>query len=210
MVQWNSNLADWTGQHQIVRYFGVVRYFWTSVLLHKLTIFLWKLHICHFWQRNKEYGDSIGTSSQIMMSHLHYSFRITHTKQKLLNILKKDPIFGQSMMVFTINLKFFVRYIGVFGFPNCQKSAKFGPIYFNKNWSAEKCPLNWSCPLFLESAKLEFHCTFWHPQTVLPLQLWQVMFHEIISKSIERTSCGSVKKWRSRQKDAVWLPTIKC
>ena len=62
-------------------------------------------------------------------------------------------------MVFTINLKFFVRYIGVFGFPNCQKSAKSGPIYFNKNWSAEKCPLNWSCPLFLESAKLEFHCT---------------------------------------------------
>ena len=63
-------------------------------------------------------------------------------------------------MVFTINLKFFVRYIGVFGFPNCQKSAKFGPIYFNKNWSAEKCPLNWSCPLFLESAKLEFHCIY--------------------------------------------------
>ena len=60
-------------------------------------------------------------------------------------------------MVFTINLNFFVRYIGVFGFPNCQKSAKFGTIFFNRNWSAEKCPLNWSCPLFLESVKLEFH-----------------------------------------------------
>ena len=46
----------------------------------------------------------------------------------------------------------------VFGFQNFQKSVKYGPIYFNKKWSAEIYPLNWSCPLFLESAKLEFHC----------------------------------------------------
>ena len=31
LVQWNSNLADWVGQQQKVRYFGVVRYFWTSL-----------------------------------------------------------------------------------------------------------------------------------------------------------------------------------
>ena len=62
-------------------------------------------------------------------------------------------------MVYTVNLKIVFRYIGVFGFQNFQKSVKYGPIYFNKKRSAEKCPLNWSCPLFLESAKLEFHCS---------------------------------------------------
>jgi len=162
VVQWNSNLADWTGQNQIVRYFGVVRYFWTYVLLHKLTIFHWKLHICHL--------EAMKLSILRLNKHFQPNHNVlppicSHNYTYLSTIFKKDAIFGKIWRVFTINLKFFVRYFGVFGSPNCQMSAKFGPIYFNKNWSAEKCPLNWSCPLFLESAKLEFHyvraCLYW-------------------------------------------------
>ena len=39
-----------------------------------------------------------------------------------------------------------------------QMSAIIGRIYSISGWSAAKCPLYWICPLFLESAKLEFHC----------------------------------------------------
>ena len=143
---------DWSAP--IVRYFGVVRYFWTYVLLHKLTICHRKLHICHLvamklsiWRLNMHFQQNHNVLPPICRHNYTYSS----------SIFKKYPYLAKTRRFLLYNLKFFVRYFGVFGFPNCQMSAKFGPIYFNKNWSAEKCPLNWSCPLFLESAKLEFH-----------------------------------------------------
>ena len=155
-IQWNSNLADWTGQHQIVRYFGVVCYFWTYVLLHKLKIFHRKLHICHLvamklsiWRLNRHFQPNHNVLPPIC----------SHNYTYLSTIFKKYPYLAKTRRFLLYNLKFLVRYFGVFGFPNCQMSAKFGQIYFKRNWSAENCPLNWSCPLFLESAKLEFHCT---------------------------------------------------
>ena len=93
-----------------------------------------------------------------MQSEIHTIFNVTFALQQL---LKKSIFFGHNMVVYIVNLRIFVCYIGIFGFQNCQKSVKSGPVYFNEKWSAEKCPLNWSCPLFLESAKLEFHCTIY-------------------------------------------------
>ena len=85
LIQWNSNLADWTGQHQIVHYFGVVRYFWTSDLLHKLTIFHCKLHFCYLEAMKWRIWLVKSTLSQIIMAPLQHAFRnkfrITHTFQ---------------------------------------------------------------------------------------------------------------------------------
>ena len=41
IIQWNSNLADSVRQHQNVRYFGVVRYFWTSIFHFTRWLFMY-------------------------------------------------------------------------------------------------------------------------------------------------------------------------
>ena len=169
-LQYNSNLNSakpcWLYSETPIQRTGLVStkmsailelaaIFWTTLLLHKLKIFYVKQHTGHlealnsrmqelFWHFNQRYDVSPPMCSQ------NYTCSLTITQQ--------NPIFGQNVMVYTINLKILVRYNGVFGFQDFQKSVKYGPIYFNEKWSAEKCPLNWSCPLFLESAKLEFHC----------------------------------------------------
>ena len=71
VVQWNSNLADWVGQHQNVRYFGVVLYF----LDHSFTTFFLSLLHGHTMYLIS-YGTD--TTSMVHRCESHSSFFREH------------------------------------------------------------------------------------------------------------------------------------
>ena len=89
------------------------------------------------------------------MSYLQYAVIITHIYQPF---LKSIHIWPKQEGFYYIIWNFLSAILEFLVFLIAKCPLNLDKFTSKKNWSAENCPLNWSCPLFLESAKLEFHC----------------------------------------------------